>query len=126
MDETTEPTGTPAPEAGGGGGNGDVAENKGIAALSYLGILCLIPLLAKRESKFAQFHAKQGLVLLIVEVIFGFLAGVLAIIPVIGWIIDVVVWLYIVIMIIMGLINSLSGKYWEMPLLGQFAKKFNF
>src|SRR3989339_630004 len=41
----------------------DVEENKTVAALSYAWILCLVPLLGKRNSKFAQFHAKQGLVL---------------------------------------------------------------
>ena len=36
----------------------DVEENKLIAAVGYLGILFLIPLLAKKDSPFAQFHAK--------------------------------------------------------------------
>jgi hypothetical protein len=36
----------------------DVADNKLVAALSYIWILFLIPLLAKRDSKFCQFHAK--------------------------------------------------------------------
>ena len=99
--KTTESQASPAPEASeSGGGDSDVQQNKGMAALSYLGILCLILLLAKRDSKFAQFHAKQGLVLLIAEVILGFAAGLLAIIPVIGWIVDLAVWLYVLIMII--------------------------
>ena len=47
----------------------DVESNKVIAAVGYVWILCLVPLFLKRHSKFAQFHAKQGLVLFIVEVI---------------------------------------------------------
>jgi len=47
----------------------DIEENKVAAALSYVWILCLVPLFLKKNSKFCQFHAKQGLLLFIVEVI---------------------------------------------------------
>lgn len=49
----------------------DIEANKTLAALSYAWILCLVPLLGRRDSKFAQFHAKQGLVLFIIEIIAG-------------------------------------------------------
>ena len=45
------------------GSDPDVEANKTVAALSYISILFLVPLLGKRDSKFAQFHAKQGLIL---------------------------------------------------------------
>ena len=41
------------------------------AILSYLWILCLIPVLMKKEDEFVKFHAKQGLMLFIVEVAAG-------------------------------------------------------
>lgn len=42
----------------------DLEENENLfAALSYISILFIIPLLFKKDSKFAQFHGKQGLVL---------------------------------------------------------------
>ncbi len=34
-----------------------------MAALSYMGILCFVPLLTNREDEYVHFHAKQGLVL---------------------------------------------------------------
>lgn len=34
----------------------DIARNKGMAVLSYLGLLFLIPLLASKDSPFAQFR----------------------------------------------------------------------
>lgn len=37
-----------------------VKEGKVFAILAYIGILCLIPLLVKKENKFAFFHAKTG------------------------------------------------------------------
>ena len=46
------------------------AENdKYVAAISYLWILCFVPLFLKKKSKFAQHHAKQGLVLFIAEIL---------------------------------------------------------
>ena len=95
----------------------DIEENKVMAAIGYVWILCLVPLFLKRKSKFAQFHAKQGLILFIVE-IFGWL---IFWIPIIGWILGIL----ILVLAILGIMNALQGKYWEMPLLGKYAKKIN-
>lgn len=95
----------------------DIEDNKLIAALSYLGILVLIPLLAKKESKFAQFHAKQGLVFLGVFILGMFVFWI----PLIGWIL----WLAVVVLDIIAIVQALSGKYWKVPVIGDLAKKIN-
>ena len=95
----------------------DINRNRHIAAASYIWVLCLIPLLFKRESKFAQFHAKQGLLLFIIE-IFGF---ILFLIPIIGQILFFMVILYSII----GFKKALDGKYWSMPLLNKVVNKIN-
>ncbi|MFA6392025.1 MAG: DUF4870 domain-containing protein [Patescibacteria group bacterium] len=95
----------------------DIEENKLIAAIGYIWILCLIPLLLKKDSKFAQFHGKQGLVLFIIDIV-GWLVFW---IPVIGWLFGVL----ILALSIIGFIKAISGEYWEMPVIGKFAKKFN-
>lgn len=107
------------------GDQGDVEKNKGMAVLSYIGILCLIPLLAAKESKFAQFHAKQGLVLFLFWVVLGILyavPGVNVVMFFIGWIL----WLLLAILAVMGIVYTLQGKYWKMPVFGGLAEKFNF
>ncbi len=91
----------------------DVEENKLIAALAYISIICLVPLFLKRESKFAQFHAKQGLVLFILE-LFAF-------VPFFGQILFVLA----VILAILGALNAWSGKYWVMPFFGKYTNKLN-
>lgn len=91
----------------------DIRENKLWALLSYLGILVLIPLLAKKDSKFAQFHAKQGLVL--------FIANLIWMIPLIGWLIGFV----LLIAGLVAIIKVLMGQYWKIPVLGDFAQKIN-
>lgn len=48
----------------------DIDSNKYITLLSYLPVLCFIPLFARRKSHFASFHAKQGLNLFIYYIIF--------------------------------------------------------
>lgn len=93
----------------------DVEENKVLAAISYLWIISLIILLVKKESKFAKFHAKQGLILWIASI-------VLWIIPYVGWVLNLVVFVFIVI----GFIQAMSGKWWKVPLVGQLAAKMKF
>ncbi len=99
----------------------DIEENKAISALAYLGLLVLVPLLAKKESPYAQFHAKQGLVLLIAWIAIW----IVAIIPILGWIISIVGSIVLLVFTIMGLINALSGQMKELPLIGKYGGKFN-
>ncbi len=95
----------------------DIADNKAIAALSYLWILFLIPLLAKKDSKFCQENAKQGLVLFIVWIVGMFVFWF----PFIGWL----AWLVVLVVNIIALIKTLSGEFWEIPIIGPWRKKFN-
>lgn len=99
----------------------DIEENKIIAAIGYIGVLCLIPLLAKRESKFAQFHGKQGLVLFIAWIVIW----VIGIIPFLGWLIAFLGSLVLLVLSIMGIVQALSGKYWKLPFLAKYAEKIN-
>jgi uncharacterized membrane protein len=97
----------------------EIEEGKIFAFLGYWGILFLVPLLAKKENRFALFHAKQGLVLFIAEVI----VGILLCIPFIGWIIGFLGSIFCLVMAIIGMVQSLSGKYWKMPWLGTYAER---
>jgi len=112
----------------------EVEEGKTLAAIGYLGILFLVPLLAKKENKFCQFHGKQGavlfgfevigaIVLIIINVVLGFL-------PCAGWIVSSILWLaYWVCALglsIWGLVMALKGEYWKMPVLAPLAEKLKF
>ncbi|MEK7139512.1 MAG: hypothetical protein AAB817_02325 [Patescibacteria group bacterium] len=92
-----------------------VSSSNFLAALSYVWILFLIPLLGKRQDPACQWHGKQGLVLFLVEVV-----GTLVFwIPVIGW----ALWLVVLLAAIWGFLQALQGNYWAMPVLGKYAKK---
>lgn len=47
----------------------DVSKNKVYGVLAYLGILVLVPLLGAKDSLYARFHANQGLILLIFNIL---------------------------------------------------------
>lgn len=49
--------------------NEDIQRNKMLAVLSYFSIFVLIPILAGKKSPYARFHANQGLILLIGEIL---------------------------------------------------------
>jgi len=96
--------------------------NKGLGVLSYVWILCFVPLLLKRKDKFVGHHARQGLVLFIFEVILM----VLGVIPLLGWLLAFVGWIIAVILALSGITNVLAGKIWRMPILGKYADKLRF
>ncbi len=99
----------------------DVEENKAIAAIGYLGILCLIPLLAKKDSPFAQYHGKQGLALLVL-IIIAQLGWIIYWIPILGWLIMVAVYVLIAVLFVMGIMNALNGKMKPLPVVGKYAE----
>jgi uncharacterized membrane protein len=99
----------------------DVQENKIIAALSYIGILCLVPLLAKKDSKYCQEHGKQGLVLLLAVVA----VMVVGWIPILGWIVGFFGSILLLIVGLIALIKCLMGEFWEIPVIGQYRSKIN-
>ena len=99
----------------------DVEENKLIACLSYIGILCLVPLLAKKDSKYAQEHGKQGLVLLIAFVV----VMVVGWIPILGWLVGFFGSLILLVLGLIALIKCLMGEFWEIPVIGQYRNKIN-
>jgi len=112
----------------------EIDEGKTLAAIGYLGILFLIPLLAKKENAFCQFHGKQGAVLFGVEVIGAIvliiLSVVLGFLPCAGWAISLVLWLAFWVcalgLSIWGLVMALKGEYWKMPVIAPLAEKLNF
>ncbi len=91
-----------------------------IALLSYLGLLVLVPLLAAKGDDFAQFHAKQGLTLLIAAVI-GMFVGV---VPIIGWMLAPFISLACIILAILGIVNVVKKQKKELPVIGKYAKQF--
>lgn len=106
----------------------DIASNKAMAILSYFGLLVLIPLLAAKNSRFARFHANQGLIVLIAGVVGTIgqrvLGLVLKYIPYIGGVlaglIGFAVSAVLLVLTVLGIINAAQGKAKELPVIGKF------
>ncbi|MFH1396083.1 MAG: hypothetical protein ABIG93_01670 [archaeon] len=125
----------------------EIEDGKIVAFLAYLliGIIWYFVDENMKKNTYVKFHVKQGLVLLIfsvilaivgiilasiVGVIVGFLAaatyGMGMILMFIPGLIMFLVWAINIILLIFGIINSLSGKEKELPVIGRFGKKFTF
>ena len=99
----------------------EIKEGKIFAVVSYWLILCILPLLLKKDNKFAVHHGKQGLVLFIFLVA-GFIFNI---IPILGWIVyRIVLFIYIVLML-WGTIQALIGNYSRIPIVSEIADKIS-
>lgn len=105
------------------GDNNNQADQTLMGILAYLGILIVIPFFTEsKNNPFVKFHIKQGLVLLIAEII----ATVLVAIPFFGWFLSPLIWLASVAFSIVGILNVLNKQTKELPVIGHMASKFNF
>ena len=91
-----------------------------MALFSYMGVLCLVPLVFNRDDDYVDFHARQGLVM--------WIWGVLAIfslhIPVIGPFFFSSSVFFVTVMSLAGIVSVLLGKRWKLPIVSLFANKF--
>lgn len=118
----------------------DIEESKVLSLFSYLGILILIPILACKDSKFAKFHANQGIKFIIVSFAIGLVAGLLSfflnillailtvldmpIITILFGLIMIVIGLVCIllgigltVLEILGIVNAVTGKAKKLPII---------
>jgi len=89
------------------------------AILSYLSVLCLIPILMKKDDEFVRFHSRQGLMLFTLEI--GLM--IINIIPFLGQLIYLFGMLACGIISIIGVVQVLQGNKWKIPVVGEWAEK---
>lgn len=98
----------------------DVEANRVLAIIAYLWIFCIIPLM-KKDSPYAQFHAKQGVVLALT----WFLLWAIGIVPLLGWLIFIIGSPILMVVNLIAIIKAYSGEEWEIPYLYQYVKLLN-
>ena len=84
----------------------DVRENRGISFLCYFGPLFLIPYLTRPYSDFVRFHSNQGLLLMLVNAICGFIG--------LGFVSTV----FSIVCLVMGLSAVSRGEKRKLPIIG--------
>lgn len=102
-------------------------------ALAYLlgPITGIAFLVLEKENRFVRFHAAQStavsVVLMVLSVVLSIVSGILAFIPVLGWIVaflvsvgiglgGLVLWLWL-------MWTAFQGRTWQVPVAGQLAEK---
>ncbi len=88
------------------------------AALSYVFFMCFVVVLYARENKFAHFHARQGLVLCILE----FLCLLLSRVFILGTFAKFLL-LILFFLSFLGIFSALMGKYAKFPGISEIAEK---
>ena len=96
----------------------DIERTRLLSALSYLSLLfVVVALLLEPNSKFLRYHINQSIVLQI----FGVVAALVAVIPVIGWIVGCVASVAAVVFLIMGIVRAYKGQAKDLPLIGKYT-----
>ncbi|MDD3375547.1 MAG: hypothetical protein PHY73_07505 [Candidatus Omnitrophica bacterium] len=94
----------------------DAYEDKIFAVMGYLWILCIIPLVFKKDNQFVLAHSKQGLVIF-VGIVCLFVASILF-----DWILRPGLFVS-GILSVWGIIESIKGKNLKIPFIHQIADK---
>ncbi len=103
------------------GGNGESfqsEEGRMAAIMSYIPILCFIPLLNMKENKEAHFHARQGVMLFLIEVL-----AIIFLIDGISRFVFKALLIVAVALSVVGIYFALQGKNYKLPIIGDFADK---
>ncbi len=97
----------------------EIREGKFFAIISYVSCLCVISLVLKKNNKFALYHAKQGLVLFVMEVA----AFILSIIPLLGWLVGVFGYAFFLLVSIWAIMQAALGIYCRIPLVTKISEQ---
>ena len=119
----------PPPPPAGGYGTGGSSDRTLMVVLSYLGLLALIPYLTKKEDPEIHWHAKNGVGLLILDVVIMVLWWVISMVlgnTVLGCgasVLWCVIYIAIFALHIYCIIQAVGGKRPRIPVVTDFAEK---
>jgi len=106
--------------------SGDAEKNKLFAVLSYFGFLVFVTICSAPRSRFARFHANQGLVLFLADLICGISGLILhAVLSLISWRLFFIsslwnlIWIPLTVLSFIGIANAAQGQEKELPFIGK-------
>jgi uncharacterized membrane protein len=91
-------------------------KGKTIAIVSYItwiGLLVAFLMNSDKKDKFASFHIRQSLLIMLAALVVGW-------IPLIGWLIAIALFVFW----IMGLVAAIQGKEKKVPVIGDWAQNW--
>jgi uncharacterized membrane protein len=99
------------------------------AGLSYVGIWItgLIFFLLEKQNRFVRFHAMQSILFFGGLTVIRIILSILSVIPVLGFF-AYILWIAVLIIGVVGyivlLINGFQGKYFKLPIVGDYAERY--
>lgn len=99
--------------------NNEISDVALFAALSYIPFFPLFLIMYKRENTFMHFHARQGLVVFIIEALSHVLMKMLPGLSLLFSIFNI----FLLVVAVIGLFAALMGKDTRFPLIGDLAEK---
>lgn len=99
-----------------------VDKKVGLGVIAYIGPLVIISYILGKDDPFVKFHIKQGLVLLAIEIILWILMSTFWTL----WMFYNLIHVGLIILAILGIVNAVQKKEEKLPLVGDFARYFNF
>ena len=97
----------------------EIREGAPFAAISYVLFLWLITFLLKKDNEFAHYHARQGLVIFIGELVLPFFV----LIPIVGASIYRIGLIVALCVSLYGIYASLTGKLCRIPVVTDISSK---
>src|ERR1041385_1538493 len=111
------------------GGPAPSSDRTLMVVLSYLWILCLIPLLTKKDDSEVQWHAKNGLAILIAEIVVWVLFAIVGIVArrilFAGCgiaTIQCVIWIIFLVIRVMAIIKGVNGQRFRVPMISEIGR----
>ncbi|MFQ5499100.1 MAG: hypothetical protein ACE5FH_05475 [Candidatus Zixiibacteriota bacterium] len=93
-------------------------EGRMAAIMSYIPVLCFVPLLNMKENPEARFHARQGMMLFLIE-----LLALLFLIDGVSAFVFKAILMAAVALSVVGVFFALKGKNYKLPVIGDLADK---
>ena len=97
---------------------GDIGEGRMAAILSYIPFLCFVPLLSMQHNKDARFHARQGVLLFLIE-----LVAALFLVDSISNFVFKAILIIAAALSVAGIYFAFQGKNYKLPFIGDLAEK---
>ncbi len=99
-----------------------IKKGRALAWLSYFGLLLIIPAVIQKDNPYTVYHVKQGMGLLIVNVLTTFICLSINTILIVCQITSAV----LLVIIVFGVLNAISGKVKPLPIIGFIGELLNF
>ena len=97
----------------------EIRQGAVFAAISYVFLFWLVAFILKKDNEFTHYHARQGMVIFILEMLCFFLLGI----PLLGILFYKISWIILVVFSLYGVYSSLTGKLCRIPLVTNIASK---